>query len=148
MNLLKNCYVSLAMAGTSGGSTGAVSAVIDTADCEGVMFVAFNSTIGTTDFGIWANMGTSSGLSSTASSIAGSAVYTTSAATDVAVALDVYKPQRRYVQAVVNTPATGSIGGVVAIKYGLRKGPTTQSTATGFLVINSEVSVSASSGTV
>jgi len=136
------------MAGTSGGSTGAVSAVIDTADCEGVLFVAFNSTIATTDFGIWANMGTSSGLSSTASTISGSAVYTTSAATDVAVVLDVYRPQRRYVQAVANTPSSGSIGGIVAIKYGLRKAPATQSTATGFLVINNELSVSASSGTV
>ena len=136
------------MAGTSGGSTGAVSSVVDTADCEGVMFVAFNSTIATTDFGIWANMGTSSGLSSTSSTIAGSAVYTTSAGTDVAVVLDIYRPQHRYVQAVVNTPATGSVGGVIAIKYGVRKAPVTQSTAAGFLVINSELSVSASSSTV
>jgi len=147
-NLLKNATIGLAVAGTSGGSTSVNTAVFDMQGYEGILFVAFNGVAGSSDWGIWAEMGTSSGLSSTSSTIAGSKVNSTSAGTDIAMVLDIYRPQHRYVKANVDQQSSGDIGGVIAIQYGARKFPISQSTGTGFAIINSEISVSASSGTV
>ena len=146
MNLLKNCMIGV-NAGTSGGSTEVESAVYDMSGYEGILFVAMNGILGTSDWGVWAESGTSSGLSSTSSVIAGSKVNSTAGGTSVGIVLDIYKPEHRYVKLNFDQQSTGDIGGIVAIKYGAHKAPITQSTGTGYYIVNSEMSVTASSGT-
>ena len=114
---------------------------------EGIMFVAFNGAVGSSDWGIWAESGTSSGLSSTSSIIAGSSISSTNGATDAGFVLDIYRPEHRYVKLNFDQQSTGIVGGIVAIQYGAHLKPTAQSTGTGYAVLDSEMSVSASSGT-
>lgn len=138
--------VSLAVAGTSGGSTSVATQVYDMNGYDGILFIAFNSTIPSTGMTLWAEMGTSSGLSSTSSTIAGSGTVSTGGA-DTALMVDVYNPQARYVKGVIEEQSSGTVGGCIAIQYAGRVAPIPTSSGVS-KIIDRALVVGASSGTV
>lgn len=112
---------------TAAGTTAINGTGYDMQDFEGIVFICAMGTLtatqvtslkaqGSADNSVWAD-------------ISGA---TTAAAADgdsnKVLLLDVYRPQQRYVRPVVNrATANAVIDGVVAIQYGPKKAPTTQS---------------------
>lgn len=127
-NLLPNVEFVVVEAAAAAAQTELTTDVIDTADCDGVVFVAHlgdvsdGSVLGLvaddseTGVGAWDDL-------------EGPLAYTAGAtnADNKLLILDVHKPERRYVRArLTRTTANAVVNGITAIKYGLRDVPKTQ----------------------
>jgi hypothetical protein len=130
MNLLKNVSIAQILGYFAAGTTKRTSTIIDMANWEGVLFIAGLGTIldtGTID--VYAEQHTLNQTSGMAR-VAGASVYTvnaTSAAyTQSCIALDIFRPQERYLQCNI-TPAVANavVLGITAIQYTGRKLVTT-----------------------
>ncbi|MGD9879018.1 MAG: hypothetical protein AB7E70_21025 [Hyphomicrobiaceae bacterium] len=130
-SLAKNCTVEyVGTAVSAANNTDDNSSIVDTADCEGVMFIApITDSVagGVATLTIEQNtVNSGSGMAA----IAGSAVAGTSGTNDdlngKVLITEVIRPRERYVQAV-RTSATQNIafGDLVAVKFGHRKVPST-----------------------
>lgn len=105
------------------GTTASNGAAIDCSDCEGVMFVAqFGTLTATAVTGIKAQQSDDNAGSDDYTDLEGSAQAIADTGSNKCLVLDVYRPRKRYVRAVVTRgTANAVIDGVIAIKYGLRK---------------------------
>lgn len=128
MNLLKNVKVDQILGYFAAGTTAKTSSIIDMQGYDGVLFVAgFGTLLKTGTLNVQVLQDTDS-AGGTMAAVAGTAAYTVTAAdallTQSAIAVDVYKPQKRYLEVTV-TPAVANavILGVVAIRYKGKMGP-------------------------
>ncbi len=128
MNLLKNVKVDQILGYFAAGTTAKTSSIIDMQGYDGVLFVAgFGTLLETGTLNVQVLQDTDS-AGGTMAAVAGTAAYTVTAAdallTQSAIAVDVYKPQKRYLEVTV-TPAVANavILGVVAIRYKGKMGP-------------------------
>ena len=96
---------------------------LDTADCEGVLFVAIpGTTVART-----ASMALKAGATTTGFvNCSSTHTLTSSAATHDAMMVDVYKPAKRYLGCTYSATADMEAR-MLAFKYGVRKAPTTMS---------------------
>lgn len=120
MNFLPSKELIVALGPTTSSTANSTSAVIDTADCDGVCIVA-----GAGDYAAACAFNVITGTTSDAS---GSTIATASASTaDHAVIFDLHQPTKRYVKVTVE-PGAGAVDGayVHAWKYGVAKQPTSQ----------------------
>ncbi len=125
MNLSKNVLVTSVLDVTSAASTDTEATVLDMSGFEGVLFVARFATDNTSTMkGLHVQAGASSD-GSDAIDVTGSEVTCTSTAAAVVV-LDVYKPTKRYVEAVLETSASTDQNTITAVQYGARVLPVTQ----------------------
>jgi hypothetical protein len=138
MNLIKN--VSMQMPILYNTETSSTSLVVDMMGYEGVMFVLQTGTSGSTAITMHIESGSSSGMGDMVD-MTGTSIISTSTGRS-AVASDFYKPPYRYVRPVV-IATTESAYSVLAVKYGARALPTSQTTD----ITDDEVNVG-SSGTV
>ena len=129
----------------STGTAVSKSSVIDMAGYEGVILVGLFTEDTSTAKSIHAEGGSSAGGGDAVDLEGTSVVATTSTGYGIAIC-DIYKPLEQYVVgALLTTNASTGIHSMIAIRYGARVLPTTQSTD--YHYVNSEVNVSPSSGT-
>ena len=128
MNLLKNVKIDVITGYFAAGTAAKKSDIIDMSEYDGVLFIASFSTIienGTINVVVKQDIANST---SNMAALAGTAAHTVTAAnaelSQSAIAVDLYKPQERYLEVTV-TPAVQNavIMGVIAIRYKGRMGP-------------------------
>lgn len=144
MNFLKNFEMAVVEAAASAAQTALTSDIIDCSDCDGVIFLALTGDVtDTCVLGLNVEHGDAAGGGDMADTTA-TATFTAGAsdADSKLIAVEVYKPLKRYVRAVLTrTTANAVVGGIIAIKYGARKPPVTQDAT----VIASDLSISPAS---
>jgi len=138
MNLIKN--VSMQMPILYNTETSSTSLAVDMLGYEGVIFVLEVGTSGSTATAMHIESGSSSGMGDMVDQVGTSIVSTSTGRS--AVASDYYRPQYRYVRPVV-VATTESCYSVLAIRYGARVLPTSQTTD----ITTNELNIG-SSGTV
>lgn len=138
MNLTKNVKVSLAEALTAAGTSAVTTAVFDMLGFEGIVFIG---TIATVNAGNYAKaqQGAASNMSD-AADLEGTKVVPGDDGDSFMI--DIYKPQKRYVQVVVTRTASTALGEIFAIQYGAHKAPVSHGAT-----IDSEVHISPDEGT-
>jgi hypothetical protein len=124
MNLVKNAKLAYALAyvSTSTGSTGCT--VSDNQGFEGIMYVLQTGSSASTGITMHIESGSSSGCGD-AQDLTGTSIISTSTGHTMIVA-DVYKPPYRYTWPIVSCD-TESAYSILAIQYGARKLPVSQS---------------------
>jgi hypothetical protein len=129
MNLGKNVKVSTAVTPTAGaaGTTDINGTTLDMQGFEGVlMLVRFGAITASAVTSVKAQQGAQSDVSD-AADLEGTGITVADDDDDQIFAIDLYRPQERYVRLVVDR---GTQNAVVAsaeyIQYGIRKGPITQ----------------------
>lgn len=138
MNLIKN--VSMQMPILYNTETSSTSVAVDMQGFEGVVFVLQVGTSGSTAITMHVESGSSSGMSDMVD-MEGTSIVSTSTGRS-AVATDFYRPPYRYARPVV-VATTESCYSVLAIKYGARVLPTSQTTD----ITDNEINIG-TSGTV
>ena len=129
LNLLSNIEFVRTHSGASSAQT-ATGAVIDAANCEGVLFVAsFGTVATTTGTNMYVNAGDTT--SSTGhSKLADTTVEDASTGSNRLLAVDLYRPtEGQYVSNSIVLKTGDVLDGAIAIKYGVRKAPVSQSTS-------------------
>ena len=113
---------------TAAGTTAINGNSYDMQDFEGIVFVCSMGTLTATQVTSLKAQGSSD--NSTWADIAGAVTANAADAdSNKLLVLDVYRPQQRYVRCVVNRgTANAVIDSVIALQYGAKKTPTTQST--------------------
>jgi hypothetical protein len=133
MNLLKNMKASRQINATVAGTTSLAGSTLDMAGFEGVLFIAAIGTITATGVPALLAQGGNQSDGSDMANITNATSGAMTAGTDdnkIAM-LDVYRPQKRYVRAVVTRgTANAVVDGVIAIQYGSRLDPPTQDATT------------------
>lgn len=147
MNLLKSVEIRRVMNGVVAGTSVQTSTVIDTQGYDGVLIVAAYGVVSATAVTVLKAQQSSDDAATDAyDDLASSALTQLVATTDnnKTHALDIYRPQKRYLKAIV-TRATGNvvIDGVFAILYKSSKKPISQGTT----VQSNKVLVSPAEGT-
>lgn len=136
MSLLKNCaidYVGALI--TNANNTDSNSSILDMSGWDGVVFLTTITDSANTGVATL-NVEASTANSDTAMAlITGATATATDAGNDALngklLIVDVYKPQKRYVQGVrVSAAGLIAFGECIAIRYKGRKSPVTQSTST------------------
>lgn len=128
MNLLKNVKIDQILGYFAAGTTAKTSSIIDMQGYEGVLFIAEFGTIiegGTINVQVLQDTDSGGGAMAAVAGTAAHTVTATDAArTQSAIAVDVYKPLKRYLEVTV-TPAVQNavICGVTAIRYKGKMGP-------------------------
>lgn len=128
MNLLKNVKVDQILGYYAAGTTKRTSDIVDMAGYDGVMFIAELGTVldtGTLDVFVEQNSANStSGMARLATTTVFTCTATEAAIAKNAIVVDVYKPQKRYLQCNI-TPAVANavILGITAIRYNSRFKP-------------------------
>lgn len=120
--LLQKVKVDYILGYYAAGTTKRTSTIIDMAGYDGVLFLALLGTIieaGTIDVAVEQNTANStSGMARVATTSAHTVTAANAALTQSVIAVDVFRPQERYLQAFI-TPASQNavILGIVAIRY-------------------------------
>lgn len=119
MNLIKQVKLRLNKASSPSATTAVNGDTVDMQGCDGVLFVA---TIATANAGNYLKAQQSAAANmSDAADLAGSKVV--AAADGEVVALDIFRPQERYVRPVVVRGAATIVGEIYAIQYDARMLP-------------------------
>lgn len=145
MNMLKCCKITRVMNAVAAGTTDQNSTEVDMQGWDGVLFIAaFGALTATQVTQIKAQQDAVTGMGS-AADLAGTLVGPLADGDgNKCLALDVYRPQERFVRCVVDRgTANAVIDGVIAIQYKGRKAPVTQGTTIAF----AEAHVSPAEGT-
>jgi hypothetical protein len=135
--LSENVKIVLAKAAQDAATTEVKSDVIDTCGFEGCIFITRFATANADNY-IKVKQDTASN-GSTAADLAGTKV--TSGASDEGVAIDINRPQERYLQLSATRTVSTALGEIWAILYGPVKAPVV-SALTGTLAIEAHVSPS------
>lgn len=144
-NLLEMAGVVRSLGPTAAGAADANGAGLDLQNFEGVMFiVGFGTIVATGVQGIKAQASDDDGSSDAYGDLAGTLVSVADDDDDKLAVLDVYRPTKRWIRPVIErATANSTIDLVVAIPYGARKQPVTQTAD----VAASEVHASPAEGT-
>lgn len=128
-NFTKSHKLAVVEAAGAAAQTALTSDIVDMANYEGVVFIALTGDVTDTSvLGLNVEHGDASGGGDMADTTL-SAAYTAGAsdADSKMLVVDCFRPQKRYVRAVLTrTTANAVLGGIVAIQYGPRKQPVTQ----------------------
>ena len=147
MNLAYNAAAWAHIIESTAGTTDLTGVnVIDTQNYEGVLFVNIVNTVtaaGTVRMYPQHSDSTSTTdlVSCTGAAFIAGTTATTTDMTGQVILLDVYKPQKRYVGVYVDKATQATETNVIAIPYGNRKGPISQSTGQ-YGVISAVVAIS------
>jgi hypothetical protein len=129
MNLSKRARIEPVITPTAGaaGTTTINGAVVDTADCDGVLFiVTFGAILAGAVTAIRVQQGQQANLAD-AADLAGSGQSVPDTADDRTYYVDVHRPRERYLRLVVTRgTANATVASAVAVKYGLRRLPASQ----------------------
>lgn len=133
--LSENVKIVLAKAAEAAGTDEVVSAVIDTCGFEGCIFMTCFAVANAENYikvkqDVAANGGTAADLAGT---------KVTSGTSDEGVAIDINRPQKRYLQLSATRTESSALGEIWAILYGPVKAPVV-SALTGTLAIEAHVS--------
>jgi hypothetical protein len=130
MNLGHDVKITRVSAAAAAGITAVNSAVVDTQDYDGVMFIALFGTITATGVqSLKAQMGALANGSDQAD-IAGSKATVLDTQSGFAAVVDIVRPTQRYVRGVVQRATANSVvDGIIAIQYRADKRPTVQDAA-------------------
>ncbi len=130
MNLLKNTLITRVLVATADGTGTQSSTILDMQGYEGVMFIwKLDDVDDTAVLTLQAQQDELNAAGGMAT-LTGTATFTAGAtdADDDCLVLDVYRPAKRYVRAQgVIATANAKTAGIIAIQYGARKAPVTQS---------------------
>lgn len=129
MNIGRQLKVTRVLNAVAAGTSVQNGAVIDMAGWDGVILIAAFGTITATGVqGLKAQQGLAANLSD-AADLAGSLTSVPDSDSNKVAVLDIYRPQERYVRAVVTRgTANAVIDGVIAIQYKGRKAPAVNDT--------------------
>lgn len=129
MNIGKQIKITRVSNAVAAGLTAVNCSALDMSGWDGVVFVAqFGAITATGVQGLKAQQGQVSNLSDGAD-LAGSLASVLDTGSNKAAVVDVYRPQERYVRAVVaRATANAVIDSVIAIQYKGRKAPVTEDT--------------------
>jgi hypothetical protein len=143
-NLARTVTITRVMDAVAAGQTDQEATVIDMANAEGVVFIAAFGTLGDDAVtGLKVQQGDDPTLTD-AADLAGTAQAIAHTDDNGLLVVDLVRPAKRYVRAVVTRgTADAVIDGVIAIQYGTRVLPTTQ----GDTVAGLETHVSPAEGT-
>ena len=133
--LSENVKIVLAKAAEAAGTDEVVSAVIDTCGFEGCIFMTRFATANAGNY-IKVQQDTAAN-GATAADLAGTKV--TSGTSEEGVAIDINRPQKRYLQLSATRTESSALGEIWAILYGPVKAPVV-SALTGTLAIEAHVS--------
>jgi len=131
MSLLNNVKITRVLAAVSDGQAASATDILDMSGFEGVMFIAkvADVTSGSV-LTLQVQQDALNGAGSMANLTGAVATYTAGAtdADDDLLVVDVYKPEKQYVRAVLTSATQNAVkDGVIAIQYGpVRKVPITQ----------------------
>ena len=138
MNISKNVKLVLAKAASVAATSAVTTDVIDMQNFEGVAFFGSVAVVDAGNYvkvqqGALANMGDAADLEGTKLSPGdnGDSFFT-----------DIYRPQKRYVQAVVTRGTSSALGDIYALLYTARKAPVTHGAT-----IDAETHISPEEGT-
>lgn len=144
-NFIKNQIIAEVMAPVAAASnTDSNSDIIDTANCDGVVFIVpitDSVATGVATLKVEQNTANSdSGMAAISGALVTGTCTTSDDLNNQLLVVEVHKPRERYVQGVV-TSATANIafGNMIAVKYGERKMPITEDST----VIDSALAASA-----
>ena len=131
-NLLRNVAIDRVLIDTAAGQAATASDILDMQNYEGVVFIAkLGDVTAASVVTLQAQQDELNGAGGMAT-LAGSVTYTATGAADAdddLLILDVYRPQKRYVRALLTSATQDAVkNGVIAIRYGARKVPITQGT--------------------
>lgn len=133
-NLLKNVKITRTLGYYSASTTNRDGSIIDMQGFDGVLFIAmFETLLATGTLELVADhddLNATGGMNEVTSA---TVTYTVPATpiSNVCLALDIYKPLKRYVRAGIELgTANAVITGILAIQYKNKKGPITQSVLT------------------
>lgn len=145
MNLSKQVKLQRVENAAAAGTTDLTSDWVDTQGFEGVMFVA---AFGTITAGAVTTIKAQQAAASDgtgAADLEGTSITVADDDDNQIAAIDIFRPQERYVALVVDRGTQNAVvDGVIAILYGPRELPTTHDTAT---VVSVETHVSPAEGT-
>ncbi|HLP66762.1 MAG TPA: hypothetical protein VK181_04510 [Rhizobium sp.] len=127
MSLTKNTKITRIAASAIAAQTDVASSILDMSGFDGVTFIALTGDV--TDTSALALKCEENDANSAVgmAELVGSAGFTAgvSTADNKAIVLDVYKPRKRYVRAVLERGlANAVVDGIIAIQYGARNVPT------------------------
>ena len=128
LNLIKETLVDLCVPQTADGGPDAINGDgLDMAGFEGVLFVAVLGVVtGAGVDALTAQASDDDGGSDSYGDLAGTSTSKVTGSNKL-LALNVHRPAKRYIRPVLTRSVAASIiGGVIAIRYGARKSPTTQ----------------------
>jgi hypothetical protein len=145
-DLLSEIKIDRVMNAVAAGTTDQTTSTVDMANYDGVMFIALFGTLTATQVtSIYARQGQASNMSDAADLANTRVGPLADADSNKALVLDIYRPQERYVNLVVDRgTANAVIDGVLAVRYRGRKKPVAQEVAS---VAFSESHVSPAVGT-
>lgn len=116
---------------TGAASTGLLSTVIDMSGFNGVLFTGYGGTVGGTTTTLTLAVFDSSSTGGTFAAIGGATISTTGGDSDKVLALDVYKPEKRFLKAkLTRAGINAEYGGTIAQQYEASNMATTHSTGT------------------
>ncbi|MCS6289425.1 MAG: hypothetical protein H8K10_10655 [Nitrospira sp.] len=133
-NLLKDIKVTRVMNAVAAGTSVQNSSVLDMSGWDGVVFIAALGALTATQVtGLKGQQGQASNLSDAADLIGTAVGPLADGDSNKCLALDIYRPQERYVRCVVTRgTANAVIDGVIAIQYRGSKAPAVQDTSIAF----------------
>jgi hypothetical protein len=106
---------------TAAGTTDVVSAIVDMAGYEGVMFVTSFGTAAV-DNQMYAQQNTANSTSGMAA-LEGTNVLSGASPSNEDVWIDIYKPRERYIQVTVEPNTSSTVESIWAFQYGARTQP-------------------------
>lgn len=144
-NISQNSEISVSANAQAAGQTQINGASVDCSNCDGVVFLVLFGTIVTGAVTtVKAQQSSDNGVSDTFSDLAGTGQTVADSDDNKLFILDIPNPQERYIRPVVTRATQNStVEGIVAIKYGLRKVPSSHPSTVG----GSEVNPSPDEGT-
>ena len=132
MNLLDNIKISRVVGYNTASTTNRKGSIVDMQGYDGVLFIAtFGTMTNASKILLKAAQSDTNNTSAMTVSVATTGEITSDGTDDVQLALDVYRPTARYVEAQIEIADQNAlIEGCVAIQYKGSKLPITQATAT------------------
>lgn len=139
--LLNNVKITRVLVDTAAGQAATASDILDMEGFEGVLFIAKVGDVTDASVLTLAAQQNSANSTSGMAVLEGTVTFTAGAtdADDDLLVLDVFKPRKRYVRAVLTSATANAVkNGIIAIQYGARKVPITQ----GATVLDSDTLIS------
>ena len=127
--LLNDVAIDRVLAAVAAGQAASAGDILDMAGYEGVMFIAMLGDVTDTSVITLQAQQNDANQAGGMATLAGSATFTAGAADadDDMLAIDVYRPTKRYVRPLLTSATANAVkNGVIAIRYGGRNKPVVQ----------------------
>jgi hypothetical protein len=127
-SLLKDCVLTRVNNSAAAATTEIDSSILDMQDWDGVLFLALlNTVVDNCVLTLKAQGNTANSTSGMADLTGSSATLTAASSSNGVLAVNVYRPIKRYLRAVLlRTTQNATLDGIIAIQYRGRVNPSTQ----------------------